>query len=254
MKLGMLAFGALLAVSAPALGRSFMGMPIADPIWLVQAAGDQGREITANEGEWVTRVPLLPGALAELTEDAVAAADGALVYPKGEKLILRMIGNSPGFCTITHRKVGKTKVGLPGSSGNDVCFFDSDGDDRFDASVRIKNFSGTTIFGASIPYRNRVPIRPAAFRRLERTQTDRPFFVGVKFSGVYLGGKPHLTVYYGADGAEMPVGTSMKLARDGKIDILGASYSVLGREGHVIRLRVDRAIPAQPFQLSEGVF
>jgi len=231
-----------------------MGMAIVDPVWLVQAASDQGSEITANEGEWVTRTALLPGGLAELQEPAVSAADGSLVYPGDEKLVLRSIDDEPGLCTITHRKIDKAKIGAPGSSSNDVCFLDTDGDGRFETSLRIKNLSGTSIFGASLPYRHRVALRPAAYRRLEASAMDPPLFVGVKFSGVYIDGKPHFTVYYGAEGHEAAVGKSMRLARDGKIDILGATYSILARDKHMIRVRVEKAIPAQRFQLTEGVF
>lgn len=245
---------AFLGFSAPVIARSFLGMVIVDPVWLVQAASDQGSEITANEGDWVTRTSLLPGGLAELQEPAVSEADGNLVYPGNEKLVLRSIGDEPGLCTITHRKIDKAKVGLPGSSSNDICFVDSDGDGRFETSLRIKNIPGTSSFGASLPYRHKVPLRPAAYRRLEPTAMDKPLFVGVKFSGVYIDGKPHFTVYYGEEGHEVAVDRSMQLARDGKIDIFGATYSILARDKHVIKVHVDKAIPAQRFQLTDGVF
>jgi hypothetical protein len=253
MKAGLLLAAALLALGGPASGRSRYGVALADPIWLVVPATDEGRELSVAQGEWVTRTTLLPAGLAQLEEDAVGA-DGLLVYPKGEKLMLREIGNGTGWCTILARKLGPNGRGEPGSLHEEICFLDGDGDGRLDTNVRVRGLPATGLFGAALPHKSSSSIRPVGIRHLAPEQTDAPFVVGVKYSGVYLGGTPHFTVYFGQAGADQPVGGSMKLARDGRIDLLGASYRVLSRDKQAIHVRVEKAIPAQRFQVSAGVF
>jgi hypothetical protein len=247
---------ALLAVAIvlpiPIQARSLLGVALADPIWLVQPAGDQGTELNVAEGDWVTRTALLPGGLSLLIDDAVAA-DGGLVYPKGEKLMLRRFGDDQAWCTIWARKIGTKGVGEPGSLGEEICFLDADRDGRFDSSVRVKGLAATGIFGAAMPHRTRTALRPTAYHPVEPRQKDLGFVVGVKFSGIYLGGAPHFTVYYGQGETATAVGKSMTMARHGRIEILGASYLILEQEKHVVKVRVERSSPAQPFQLTNGI-
>jgi hypothetical protein len=250
-RLVLLAAAAAATLVVPAAARSLFGMRLADPVWLVTPAQDEGAELTVRIDEWVTRTPLRPGGLTQLADNAVLP-DGRVAAAAGETLFLRIIGG-PAWCTTSSRKPGAGAPGKLSSANSDPCFFDRDGDGRFEETVRIRMMPGTSIFGAAPLHTDVDQIRPVAYRKLELTDTKRPFWIGVKFSGVYITGKPHFTLHYGVEGYEMALGRSMTLARQGKIEIFGATYTVLSHEKKVVRVRVEKAIPGQTFQLTTGV-
>lgn len=221
------------------------------PIWLVQPASDQGQELTVQVGEWITQTPLLPGGFAELVEDA-RDEQGRSAALSGDELFLRLVNGEQAFCTYASRRPG-TPIGKIGSAETDPCFIDRNGDGQFEVAARVRMLPPATIFAVA-PVRERArPIPPVRYRRGDPSKTKHAYSVGVKFDGVYLGGAPVFKVYFGAGGGGIPVTGSMKLARNGTADIFGARFTVLSRDKKIMRVRVDRAIPAQTFALSNGV-
>jgi len=232
-----------------------------DTTWIVEPALDLGAEKLIKVGEVVSITRLLPERVVVLDGPVLNEA-GQAVLPGGEQLYSRGLEGNMAYCSTSGRKMTKTGYGPPNSSDDDPCFFDTNGDGRFDKSFRIDTYNAT-IFGRAIRYGKDVHV-DGSYHEIPRTEWKQDTFIGVRYTAKPIySGQPVFSVGLGGKeiplashsdfarflGFSGPIGTG--IAKEGeqrRIEILGASFLILGINKDGLRVRVERAIPAQPFK------
>jgi hypothetical protein len=241
-------FGLVLTIAvieSPALSSSFLGVQMADPVWMIEAGQDAGIEKLVKSGDLVTSARLIPGGVASLDSDFIDTEKGKMVIAKDVNLFLYNVGSQKFFCSSSF---AKTDGGLI------PCLIDSDGDMRFDLATKVALLPSTGRFGAAIPL-NKKPTAIAAigYHKLDAVARTTGQVIKIRVQGLE---RPRYQAYFQVNDKEIPI---RGLSASGKgvlpfsVELLGARFQTMSISGKEARIRIERALPSQPFQVSNGV-
>lgn len=242
-------FAALAALgSDPTSAKSSLLAPIlADPVWEVEAGTDAGKELILDRNGVVTSARVLPGRVVALSENAASSTDGKILVAKGAALFLYHTIHGEVFCASALLKLDGGKI---------PCLIDSDRDGRFDRAMRILVPESPGRFGAGIIGRgDPTAITPIGSTALEPRDYAAPQLVRIVMTG---SGRDNASfnVVINVRGKDVPIRGlygRAKGAFPAAADVFGARIVVLGVEGKATHIRIERAIPKQAFQLSDGI-
>jgi hypothetical protein len=235
----------LAVIASPALSSSFLGVEMADPVWMIEGGQDAGTEKIVKNGDLVTSARLIPGGVATLDSDFIDAEKGKVVIARNVDLFLYNVGSVHFYCSSSATKIG---------GGLIPCLIDSDGDMRFDFSTKVALLPSTGRFGAAIPL-NKKPTAIAAigYHKLDAAAATTGQVIKIRVQGLE---RPRYQAYFQVNDKEIPI---RGLSASGKgvlpfsVELLGARFQTMSISGKEARIRIERALPSQPFQISNGV-
>lgn len=228
--------------------------------WIVQPDPAQVGERDVRDGEYVLKHRLLPPSLVELRDDVRDAKSGKIVAKAGDQLFGLLTSGAPVYCVNSVPKQNLGRSLLFGSGNLQRCLIDHDADGRLDTAFN----AGNAIAGLPNFTRKR-PKKPDAvtggtYAPIDPRQDRQNYFVAVRYEGragiVGKGSVPTFSVRYGTDGNVGSL-TYDKVAEDGAMPIgmmiLGARFQIVSRDGEVIRVRVEEAMPEQRFGVVQTI-
>lgn len=209
------------------------------------AAPEGERELASKD--WVLKQALLPKGLAELTEPA-ELKPGEPILPVGLRLIA--VDSEVAVVRCVAARQPQKLVGHA-----QPCFVDADRDGRFEA-----HFFTTSDVAALLTISGRVPksprplARPVAYRDIDPVFNDPPLFVGIQRRNYFnIYGRENFMIVFGSEGdtGEITAPVWIKAKELPKeLQVMGARFTALGEAAGRLRVRVDAAMPRQPFGIS----
>ena len=243
---GRLLGASLLAIFSAAPGAAGpIDNVLARPVLMVESGKDAGTELALKRNGEVTSARVLPGRVVMLDAD-VTAGGQVTILRKGDILALFRITQGQIFCATRAANPKDFVAKIP-------CLFDSDGDGKFDSTMRVGIVQGAGMYRSAVIVRD----DPKAVTPVTATPVDAadyPLFTPVRI--VFTGG--------GSDNASFVVMLGDRTTINGTqvrgkgsfpfdVEVLGARLTILGYEKGVTRLRITRPVPGQPFLLSNGL-
>ena len=231
----------LVALNAPAFAQS----RAMSTIWTILPATELPGERFIASNEWVIQQRLLPEGLFRL-EGAASVAGGLPLLQAGTQLIeIRAEGATIACDAVARRQK------LVGAS--QFCLVDYDKDGAFDGIFPVANISkggGLPTVQGAYPKKAKV-IEPVAYSRIDPSQIESSYFVGIRNAGkATIYDWQNFQVCYGSgsktDCLSAYSRTSASIFPQ-SFNALGAQVTVLAREDGKVRVRVDSAMPSQPF-------
>ncbi|HEX4874747.1 MAG TPA: hypothetical protein VFV06_07575 [Sphingorhabdus sp.] len=254
-----------MTVLAPLLMGAVPLIPAANPdyletAWIVQADETQIGERNVRDGEYVLKHRLLPPTLAELDEDVKDAKSGKTLAKAGDQLFGLLTSGAPVFCVKSMPSQNIARSLLIGTGNQQRCLIDNDSDGRFDAEFH----AGNAIPGLPNFMRKR-PKKPdlvsgGAYRSIDPVLDKQNFFVAVRYEGragiIGKGSVPTFSVRFGTDGNVGSL-TYDTVPDTGimpfDVKMLSSRFTVLAREGEIIRVKVHEAMPEQRFGVVQTI-
>lgn len=247
-----------LVAAAPVTGKPAVeGFRV---VWIVEPAPPPTAELSIAPDGLILKQRLLPMGLVELTEEHRIGKTGnkaGEVLPAGTELILATGASKPVYCALRIKGPNVLSMLLtPYPSGSQRCFMDDNADGKFDRSFAATSSVKSVPHPSGIVPRDAAPTVSAAYRPKDVSAFTASYFVGVQYSGqAKIGTLRRFYTVYGNDGdwgrfTADNIFTKRDRDLPKTLEVLGSSFTVLGGEGKNVRVKVDRAIPAQPF----GVF
>jgi hypothetical protein len=224
-----------------------------DTVWVIKSVEAPSGVRSVRSGENVLKQPLVPEGLVVLSSAAITTKNGKTTIPTGSRLI-KARADVPVYCDVNAHKAGAAEMLLIGSiTERTACLIDTNSDGAFDGYFGNKvQFEGFPIARGKYP-KTPDPIRPLPYQPADPGQLARDYQVaiqyqgGAAFSGKHLfrvtfegpKDKSALTQWSAVPGKALPRST----------EILGAQLTLIENSGPGIRLRIDRAMPEQPFEV-----
>jgi|GEM_PF-5209637 len=220
-------------------------------VWLIQPGEPSQESRSVHRGDAILEQRLLPSGLATLD----GAFDGGEVkrpLTAGTQLFQILFRSAAVYCAFQY-KPPNTLLALwsPTTTGTQLCFVDSERDGRFENYFVASNATPSLpgIYGP-LPKMLK-PMAPLAYSAAEPTAFGGDLTVSIVYTGkglinnvrryaVFFGSKERrarLTADDVSHGKDFPL----------KVEVMGASISILSGGGQDIVVRVDRPIPPQPF-------
>jgi hypothetical protein len=242
---------ALLACAMPAAAARRERAEQMTTIWLIQPGEPSQEPKPVHRGDPILEQRLLPSGLATLD----SAFDGGEVkrpFPAGTQLFQVLYRSAAVYCAFEY-KPPNTLLALwsPTTTGTQLCFVDSERDGRFENYFVASNATPSLpgIYGP-LP-KVLKPMAPLAYSVAEPTSFGGDLTVSIVYTGkglinnvrryaIFFGSKERrqrLTADEKSNGKDFPL----------KVEVMGASISILSGSGQDIVARVDRPIPPQPF-------
>lgn len=211
-------------------------------LWVIVPSAPPAGERTLAGGEFVLKQRLLPLGLAELAADATL---GAATLPAGTQLIEAQTEGAKVFCA---SEVAKQK--LIGAAFQ-PCLVDEDGDGDFEGW-----FSGVSQTKGLLTLAGRRPKKPkllgeTRYTVVPPTTMRDVYFVAIErrnFFNIYS--RESFMIAFGHEGQieRLTTPASFKSAEMPKeLTVMGARFTALREADGKMTVRVDRAMPAQPF-------
>lgn len=228
-----------------ALGGSFdasqsLNVPLALPTWQIVPANDAGNILEVKKGGEVSRMQMRTDPVAMLDEGSPKSDAQRVTIDAGTRLIPYRVATTEVYCLI--RKIG---------DGTNPCLLDKDADGKFEASFRVAVMNGPSFYGAAIIRSAPEPIAPVRYHILDPDDRLAIFWVSV----VYQGGD-NLGVYYGPGEPTISLILRSKTSKGDfprTVELLDGRFTILSVGKNGARIRIDQAIPAQPFRLTNGL-
>ncbi|MGZ8997575.1 MAG: hypothetical protein ACXW2T_01840 [Allosphingosinicella sp.] len=220
-------------------------------IWLIQPGEPSQEPRPVHRGEAMLEQRLLPSGLATL-DSAFDGGEAKRPLPAGTQLFLVVYRSAAVYCAFQY-KPPNTLLALwsPTTTGTQLCFVDSDRDGRFEKHFVASNATPSLpgIYGP-LPKMLK-PMAPLAYSVAEPGAFGGDLSVSIVYTGkglinnvrryaIFFGSKDRrarLTSDEVSHGKDFPL----------RVEVLGASISVLSGSGQDIVVRVDRPVPPQPF-------
>lgn len=236
MRIGAMILAAMLPSAASAQSRALSS------IWMVQPTATPAGERALASGEFVLKQRLLPLGLAELGADTTV---GAATFPAGTQLIEAQTEGAKVFCAA---QVARQK--LIGAAFQ-PCLIDQDSDGDFDGW-----FNAVSQTKGLLTIAGKWPKKPKALAEsryaVVPVQTMRDeYFVAIERRNYFnIFSRESFMIAFGREGQldRLTSPVSFKSAEMPKeVTILGARFIALGETAGKMTIRVDAAMPAQPF-------
>ena len=235
----MLACGAL-AVAPAAAQRA----ELATSWWIEPTAPPAGVRFLASK-EPVLKQRLLPSGLVRLTR-SVASGEAGFDLADGTELIEVSGGPGPIFCD------GRLQLTKFVGTSPQGCFVDQDGDGRFDATFRMMSQTpGLVMINGRMPRKLKPLSGPIPYQRANPATSNLGAFVAIERRNYFnIYGRENFMIAFGSAAHQEritdPIGfKSSELPK--RMSILGSSFTALREENGRLAIRVDAAMPRQPF-------
>lgn len=219
-------------------------------IYQIEAAELPTGNLALSAGDYVLKQRLVPMGLAVIDEPAMVAKPERRLEA-GTQLIAVGHPKHRLFCDATRYKKKANDTAL-------ACLADTDGDDRFDAS-----FKGLSMTGAIISLQGRLnleklhPIEPVSYRSVEPNEFDQNLFVAIQrrnFFNIYS--RESFTIEFGNSEFTEELTRPIQFKNEEmpkEMTVLGSRFTALSETDGVMTVRVDRAMPPQPFGVMRTV-
>lgn len=221
--------------------------------WTIGAGPAETGERTARVGEVLWKQPLRSDGFVTLTTPAMTVK-GKQLLPAGAEMVAMGAGDRVVFCEAAPRKASGGEMFLIGSIGETAsCLADADKDGRFDGYFTKKvQYVGFPVIRGGLPDTAKA-LQPLTFEVRPAGETVGGYWVGVRY---VAGGKaPRFQIVFGGRddeaGLSGSAGNAAPLPRT--VEVLGAQFTVLSVDGGVMRYRIDRPMPEQPFSVVRSV-
>ena len=243
--LALLAFGSV-AVSPATAQRA----QLATSWWIEPASPPAGvRHLVSKEP--VLKQRLLPSGLVRLSR-SVAAAEAGFDLAAGTELIEVTGGPGPIFCD------GRLEAIKFVGTSPQGCLLDQNADGLFDASFRVASQTPALVtINGRMPKKLRPLANPIPFERVDPATSNLGAFVAIERRNYFnIYGRENFMIAFGSgDHLERitdPIGfKSSELPK--QMSILGSSFTALKEENGQLAVRVDAAMPHQPFGVVKTV-
>lgn len=222
-------------------------------VWAVQPAeGRYPLERDVADGEVVLRQKLLPLGLAVLGADVALPRGSRLVARRGAQLV--RVGGPAGriHCALETERTDRKGVVVPNKTGTTLCLLDGDGDGRFEGAFEGTG-SVTGVIVDALPPKQPVVVDVAYEKRpVEEFVGD--YWVGVRYEQYFnVYGNRMLFTDFGGRGAQESLTAFDTFKSKGifprEVEALGAKLTILSAAPKGVRVRIDRALPPQPFSV-----
>lgn len=244
---------------------SAFATPAANPdyietAWIVQPDQAQLGERNVRDGEYVVKHRLLPTSLAELREDVQDAKTGKVLARAGDQLFGLLTSGAPVFCVNSVPKQSLGRNLLFGSGNLQRCLIDSDVDGRFDAEFNAGNaIPGLPNFMRKRP-KKPDSVKGGSYALIDPKLDKQNYFVAIRYEGragiIGKGSLPTFSVRFGTDGNVGSL-TYDTVPETGvmpfDVRMLGSRFTVILRDGEVVRVKIEESIPEQRFGVVQTI-
>lgn len=245
---------ALFALAAASAGSAAPRQGV-NLVWSIAPAENADlTEHTVKDGEIVLRQKLVPLGLAILGGDVIEPSGNKLVAKRGGQLVEAGFADGRAFCALDTVRIDKSGVEVPNNRGVTLCFVDRERDGRFDMTFEAAGAGGGTgvIIQGTLPKTPQIVDMPYEEHPVSELRGD--FWVGIRYEQYFnIYGNRMLMTDIGGRGVTMPLTSFATFKSKGvypqKVSVLGANITLIAPEEKGTRLRVENAMPTQPFAL-----
>lgn len=237
----LIAFGLLGSLSSPALSQRAQ---LSTTWWIEPAAPPIGVRQLASK-EHVLKQRLLPSGLVRLSRP-VTTSEAGFNLAAGTELL--EVDGGPGaiFCDARLHSVG-----LIGGSPQG-CFLDSDRDGRFDATFRTASQAPALVMITGRMPRRTTPLpSPIAYSRADPATSTLGAFVAIERRNYFnIYGRENFMIAFGTAEKQERITDPISFKTTDlpkQMTILGSSFTALSEAEGRMAVRVDAAMPRQPF-------
>lgn len=218
--------------------------------WIEPAAPPPGVRFLASK-EQVLKQRLLPIGLVRLGR-SVTSSEAGFDLAAGTELIKVNGGPGPVYCN------GRLQVTKFVGASPQGCFIDQNGDGSFDATFRmISQTPGLVMINGRLPKKLTPLASPIPFQRVDPTSSTLDAFVAIERRNYFnIYGRENFMIVFGSAAHQEritdPIGfKSSDLPK--QMSILGSSFTALKEEKGRLAVRVDAAMPRQPFEVTKTI-
>lgn len=240
---------ALFALSIGASPAAAQRAELATLWWIEPAAPPPGVRLLASK-EHVLKQRLLPVGLVRLGR-AVTASEAGFDLAAGTELI-KVNGPGPIDCD------GRLKVTKFVGTTPQGCFIDQNGDGSFDATFQmISQTPGLVMINGRMPKKLTPLASPIPFQRVDPATSTLDAFVAIERRNYFnIYGRENFMIVFGSTAHQEritdPIGfKSSELPK--QMSVLGSSFTALKEENGRLAVRVDAAMPRQPFGVTKTI-
>lgn len=224
------------------------GPAVADPrdlasLYVIQPGDVPAGTRELSSGDYVVKQRLLPTGLAELAEPvtlkpgATVPAGTQLVEVQAEAAAVRCVAERAAQKMIGHAQ---------------PCFVDADRDGRFESWFSTSSTTkGILTITGRVPKQPTMLDTPVAYRTIDPALHKPELFVGIQRRNYFnIYGRENFMIVFGHEGetSELTTPQWVKSAQMPKeLGIMGARFTALSETAGKMQVRVDAAMPKQPF-------
>jgi hypothetical protein len=240
---------ALLALAAPAAAAAEREV---ETVWRIGAASPPAAPVQVRSGGEIWRQPLVPEGVVILAGPAVTTRNGKTIIAAGRRLI-KARSDVPVYCDLDAHKAGAGESFLMGSVGErTACLIDRDADGRFDGYFGNKvQFEGFPVVRGRYPDKAD-PIEPIAYAPADPAEAVRDHWIAVEYRGTGLSGDRFFRIAFYGPKDKSALSQWAALPSSGlpaEATMLGGRFTLLAAGQGSVTVRVDRAMPEQPFNV-----
>jgi hypothetical protein len=223
-----------------------------ETVWFIVPAQLPAGTVTVRSGGTIWRQPLVPEGVVILSGPAVTTKNGKTAIESGSRMI-KARADVPIYCSLDAHKAGAGESLLFGSIGErTACLIDRDRDGRFDGYFGNKvQFEGFPVVRGRYPETSD-SIRPLAYSPADPKTVVGDHWVSVEYRGTGIGGDRFFRIAFEGpkDKSGLSEWTSLpSLGLPVSADLLGGRFTLIGAGSGEVRVRVDRTMPEQPFNV-----
>lgn len=222
-------------------------------LWqVVPAPADALGERMVADGDMVLRQALLPTGLAVLDDAVQDTGREKLSIAAGTQLVQASTGTGKAYCALATERADKSGARVENKRGTTLCLLDADGNGRFEGMFDTTGGVGLLMVQTEVPKAPRpcdigYTVRPAA-------EVKGDFWVGIRYEQYFnIYGNRMFFTDFGGRGEKSSLTDFDKFKSAGPFPItkeaMGAKLTVLAAEPKGSRIRIDAAMPAQPFAI-----
>ena len=211
--------------------------------WLEPSAPPPGIRHLAGK-EHVLKQRLLPAGLAKLGR-AVSKAEASFDLPAGTELIQVKGGTGPIFCDGQLQKA-------------QGCLLDSDSDRRFDSAFRTwSQTPALVMINGPMPTKLMTLASPIPYENLDPATSTLDAFVAIERRNWFnIYGLESFTILFGSSNKQERITDPVQFKSTElpkQLNILGSNFTVLSEKDGRMAVRVDVAMPRQPFRVTKTI-
>jgi hypothetical protein len=217
--------------------------------WIEPIEAPSGvRYLTSKEQ--VLKQRLLPEGLTKLSRSVSKIEVGAEL-PAGTELIEVAGGPGPIFCEGVLQQ-GK----LTGRA--QVCFMDSDGDQRFDTTFQSRSQTPALVMiNGRMPKKSLQLATPISYQTVDPATATLGTFVAIErrnFFNIY--GRESFTILFGSSDQQERLTDPVQFKSSDlpkQMNILGSSFTALSEKDGRMAIKVEAAMPRSPFGVYQSI-
>jgi hypothetical protein len=214
-------------------------------LYFIQAGAVPSGEREIASRDYVIKQRLLPSGLAELVEPTTLKSGVSL--PAGTQLLEVQTASAVVYCA------ERTVFSFVGSA--QICLIDSDHDGRFESWFTARSATnGIITISGQFPKRPKLLTSTTAYRAVEPSQFKSDLFVAIQWRDyITLSAVESFLVVFGREGETSALSAphsvkSAELPRE--VAVMGSRFTALSKTAGKLRVRVDAAMPHQPFSVN----